>query len=134
MRDPARIEPLLRTIKTLWLKRPDLRFGQIIVNALNPKDCSEVFNIEDDAFQSCLDIDLYGAAGSPSAEASIGFGKLWTGDRFRSGETLWTKVGADVARQHCPRSVSLGELGYGYIGDAICSFEREDLVFFVPPV
>lgn len=61
------------------------------------------------------------------------FDDLWIGDRFVSGETLWTKIDHDTARQHSEQSIALGELGHGYIGDMICSFEYEDEVRFLPP-
>lgn len=61
------------------------------------------------------------------------FGALWVGDRFATLGTLWTKLGHDTARQHSAESIALGQRGEGYIGDAICSFEREDAVTFVPP-
>jgi len=73
-------------------------------------------------------------------EATLGktltFNDLWTGDRFsRVGvkqKDLWTKIGPDLARQHSPESQKLGARGHGYIGDAICSFEKTDIVEFVP--
>jgi hypothetical protein len=50
MRDPARIDVLLSTLRRTWEERPDLRLGQLIVIATRPKEsCLEVFNIEDDA-------------------------------------------------------------------------------------
>jgi hypothetical protein len=42
MRNPDRIEPILNELKTLWLKYPDLRLGQLI--SLCNRD---VFNIGD---------------------------------------------------------------------------------------
>ena len=49
MRNPARIDPILRLIGEAWKRSPDLRLGQIIVNAVRPVDpCSEVFYVEDD--------------------------------------------------------------------------------------
>lgn len=39
---------LLETLKTTWDFYPDLRFTQLIVNAINPKDpCPEIFHVED---------------------------------------------------------------------------------------
>lgn len=46
MRDPARIAPMLEELKRLWLKHPDLRLGQLIVNVA-PAD-RDLFYIEDD--------------------------------------------------------------------------------------
>ena len=49
MRDPARIEPVLQLIRTLWELNPDLRLGQLLVSIIRPKQsCPEVFYIEDD--------------------------------------------------------------------------------------
>lgn len=63
----------------------------------------------------------------------IEFKELWIADRFKlSNGSLWTKVGNDTARQHSKESINLKERGYGYLGDAICSFEPEDKVEFVP--
>ena len=48
MRDPKRIDGLLDAIREIWTRFPDVRLGQIIVNATQPKNpCPEVFNIED---------------------------------------------------------------------------------------
>lgn len=33
MRDPNRIPEILETVKTLWEANPDLRLGQLIINA-----------------------------------------------------------------------------------------------------
>ncbi len=49
MRDPARIDVLLETLRTVWGKNPDLRLGQLVVIATRPETPNvEVFNIEDD--------------------------------------------------------------------------------------
>lgn len=32
-RDPKRIQPILDVLKKIWMENPDLRLGQIIVNA-----------------------------------------------------------------------------------------------------
>lgn len=134
MRDPARIEPLLRLIKTLWLKQPDLRLGQLIFNAINPKGTSsDLFNVEDNVLRACLLQDLKGADALFPDPELVSFGDLWVGDRFKSGDVLWTKTRPDIARRHCKESVALGARGLGYIGDAICTFEPGDLVAFVPP-
>lgn len=67
-------------------------------------------------------------------KANMKFDQLYTGDRFRrSGKgDLWTKIDPDSARLHSDESRALGKRGYGYIGDAICDFERDDEVEFVP--
>ena len=61
------------------------------------------------------------------------FDQLCTGDRFMLGAHLWTKIGPEVARQHGQEGLALGERGYGYIGDHICTFLKSDAVQFVPP-
>ena len=49
MRHPARIEPMLQLIRTVWELNPDLRLGQLLVNIVRPKaSCPEIFNVEDD--------------------------------------------------------------------------------------
>lgn len=45
MRDPNRIGPMLELLRTIWEKRPDLRLGQLILNAVGePK----LYHAEDD--------------------------------------------------------------------------------------
>jgi uncharacterized protein YihD (DUF1040 family) len=48
MRDPARIDRILELLREVWTRSPDLRLGQLIVNAVQPRGpCPEVFSIED---------------------------------------------------------------------------------------
>lgn len=48
MRDPARIDQILELLREVWTRSPDLRLGQLIVNAVRPQEpCPEVFYIED---------------------------------------------------------------------------------------
>ena len=50
MRDPARIDDVLAAMRAAWAESPDLRLGQLIVNAVRPTNpCPEVFHTEDDA-------------------------------------------------------------------------------------
>jgi hypothetical protein len=50
MRDPARIDDVLAALRAAWAESPDLRLGQLIVNAVRPRNpCPEVFYTEDDA-------------------------------------------------------------------------------------
>ena len=50
MRDPARIDDVLAALRAAWAESPDLRLGQLIVNALRPTNpCPEVFYTEDEA-------------------------------------------------------------------------------------
>ena len=48
MRDPARIDQMLELLREVWTRSPDLRLGQLIVNAVLPQEpCLPVFSIED---------------------------------------------------------------------------------------
>lgn len=48
MRDPQRIDDVLLAIGEVWAKNPDLRLGQLLINAVRPaRPCPEVFSIED---------------------------------------------------------------------------------------
>lgn len=48
MRDPSRIKEILAVLEKIWSANPDLRLGQIIVNATQSKEpCPEVFYLED---------------------------------------------------------------------------------------
>jgi hypothetical protein len=48
MRDPGRIEKVLAAIHEAWLENPDLRLGQLLINAVRPADpCPELYSIED---------------------------------------------------------------------------------------
>ena len=50
MRDPVRIDDVLAALRAAWAESPDLRLGQLIVNAVRPTNpCPEVFYTEDDA-------------------------------------------------------------------------------------
>ena len=49
MRDPKRIEQILEVLRDIWEIEPDLRLGQLVVNAIQPKEpCPAIFNAEDD--------------------------------------------------------------------------------------
>lgn len=49
MRDPSRIDEVLAALREAWLESPDLRLGQLIVNAIRPSNpCPEIFYKEDD--------------------------------------------------------------------------------------
>jgi hypothetical protein len=49
MRDPRRIEQILDVIREIWEREPDLRLGQIVVNAIRPGEpCPQIFGAEDD--------------------------------------------------------------------------------------
>jgi len=53
MRDPARIEPILKNIREIWTKNPDLRLTQLIMNALAIN--YDPYFIEDDDLQQALE-------------------------------------------------------------------------------
>lgn len=49
MRDPNRIIPVLDAVREVWERDPDLRLGQLIVNAIRPRHpVPEVFYAEDE--------------------------------------------------------------------------------------
>lgn len=49
MRDPQRIEQILEALREVWEVDPDLRLGQLVVNAIRPSEpCLAIFNAEDD--------------------------------------------------------------------------------------
>ena len=49
MRDPDRIEPMLDLLREVWMQAPDLRLGQIVVNAVRPGEpVPAVFYMDDD--------------------------------------------------------------------------------------
>ncbi|MEM1180239.1 MAG: hypothetical protein AAGM22_17990 [Acidobacteriota bacterium] len=48
MRDPERIDEVLRDLAIVWRKDPDLRLGQLMMLLVRPEAPSpEMFNIED---------------------------------------------------------------------------------------
>lgn len=48
MRNPDRIEPILNELKTLWLKHPDLRLGQLVCGFGVTSYNADPFYVEDD--------------------------------------------------------------------------------------
>ena len=44
MRDPNRIDSFLKTIEKIWKSNPDLRFNQLVLNAIDEDD----YYLEDD--------------------------------------------------------------------------------------
>ena len=48
-RDPGQIDEALAALRTVWAESPDLRLGQLLVNAVRPPEpCPEIFYVEDD--------------------------------------------------------------------------------------
>lgn len=56
MRDPDRIPVILKEIEKVWKRNPDLRLGQLIVDAADTED--NVFYIEDENLLAGLE-ELY---------------------------------------------------------------------------
>lgn len=59
MRDLSRIDKILLTLKAVWEREPDLRLGQLVVNAIILSTgveflCSTVFYAEDDKIRQGL--------------------------------------------------------------------------------
>ena len=55
MRDPDRIDRILDLLREVWARHPDLRLGQLIVNAIRPPEpCPQVFYPEDDVIEAGL--------------------------------------------------------------------------------
>lgn len=52
MRDPQRIKPMLSLIEDIWVKAPDLRLTQLIMNALGINH--DPYYIEDDDLEKGL--------------------------------------------------------------------------------
>ncbi len=52
MRDPQRIDRILALLEQLWRSSPDLRLGQIVVNAAKPsRPTPAIFYVEDDVIE-----------------------------------------------------------------------------------
>jgi hypothetical protein len=54
MRDPARIQRILKQIETLWAKYPDQRFGQTLINNGIIADNIQSWSLEDDDLEAHL--------------------------------------------------------------------------------
>ena len=52
MRDPKRIKRILKLVEEVWMKSPDLRLTQLIMNALGIN--YDPYYIEDDRLESAL--------------------------------------------------------------------------------
>lgn len=59
MRDPERIPKVMARLMALWLKNPDMRLGQLIVNVMRQTQgttsAAVTYNIEDDQWVRMLD-------------------------------------------------------------------------------
>lgn len=70
MRDPARIDQIIEILWETWTQYPDQRLGQLIINAVNPREpCPEVFSVEDSVLARRLQ-RLAAAAGPRSPHRS----------------------------------------------------------------
>lgn len=55
MRDPDRIDRIIDKLREVWKANPDLRLGQLLVNAIRPSQpCPQIFYPEDDVIQKGL--------------------------------------------------------------------------------
>ena len=59
MRDPARIDRILKEVRELWLKVPDWRLGQLVCNVVSSgpdsrESFSAIFYLEDERFEKLL--------------------------------------------------------------------------------
>ena len=50
MRNPERIKPIMKKLEQIWEKHPDLRLGQLILNAHSFTGDSTLYYIEDKEF------------------------------------------------------------------------------------
>jgi len=55
MRDPKRIDKVLRELRKLWKKYPELRLGQLLINATYPFN---IYAVEDDTMLDYLKYTL----------------------------------------------------------------------------
>lgn len=60
MRDPKRIPLILRKLEKLWLRAPDLRLGQLLMNAAAFADSRDCFYLEDAALVKAVENSLSG--------------------------------------------------------------------------
>lgn len=55
MRDPNRIDDILELLREVWVKVPDWRLTQLVINAsATEHDCGPVFFMDDDEFEQHL--------------------------------------------------------------------------------
>lgn len=58
MRNPDRIDPLLKKLGDYWKLNPDLRLGQLISNLSNNVFLGDIFYVEDSLIDSCITMIL----------------------------------------------------------------------------
>jgi hypothetical protein len=49
METTERIPSTIAVIETAWKAHPELRLGQLLINALNPRDLTELYYLQDRA-------------------------------------------------------------------------------------
>jgi hypothetical protein len=55
VRDPARIDRILELLREVWKQNPDMRLGQLLVNAIRPSQpCPQIFGPEDEVTERGL--------------------------------------------------------------------------------
>lgn len=60
MRDRNRIEPFMKLFKELWLRNPDMRFGQLVYDTTcKIRSDGDMFNIEDDEMLKEIKLELF---------------------------------------------------------------------------
>lgn len=55
MRNKNRINPFLNKLEKLWLKEPDLRFGQIVCLLQNIMNVDDIFFPEENEWERAID-------------------------------------------------------------------------------
>jgi hypothetical protein len=89
MRDPRRIDPIIERLRAYWLANPDLRLGQIVVNATPSRDETRTFYCEDHLLSD----------GIPSVPYEHGDGEILGGFAYDES-TQYSRV---AARYLCAR-------------------------------
>lgn len=54
MRDPARIDRILSSIRRIWILAPDLRLAQLLANGCDTGEFHDAFYYEDDKLERDL--------------------------------------------------------------------------------
>jgi hypothetical protein len=55
MRNPNRIKPIISKLEELWLKSPDLRFGQLVYILASKLEVGDIFFPEDDKWLEAIE-------------------------------------------------------------------------------
>lgn len=92
-RNPARIDIVLTALRAYWNANPDLRMGQIVVNAAGTRD---PYNVEDDALMAAWPAppetptsDLVGLAARGQADQPVLL-RSCVPCRHNTGRASWT--------------------------------------------